>query len=70
MKKHNKYNLKLLLLAATIGYLGSYSASYIYGLMFDVSGKHVIGIFHVVAFFLLIFLICFFDLMRQAKSAA
>ena len=57
MGKNNKKDLQLLLLAALIGFLGSYTATYFYE-KFNIMGyKNVVGPIFAVLFFLLVILI-------------
>ena len=57
MKKADKKNLQLLLLAALIGLLGNYTASYFFAFFSKTDLYDVIGIISSILFFLLIILV-------------
>jgi hypothetical protein len=59
MKVKDKQNLRLLLLAASIGLLGSYSANYFFAFFDNINDNgiyHVVGILSAFLFFTLLFL--------------
>ena len=57
MRKTRKENLRLLLLAALIGFLGSYTATYFYEKFDKMGYKNIVGPIFAVLFFLLVILI-------------